>query len=392
MTGSREVTVQHLVADENEIALFSLQGDIRERSLASLQSAYLESGKFTQDARTVSPQTAKSLLVAGAAAGGTGLSAATAGTLFMATADPSTLMQLGAGVGAAVMGPSGITAQAAFLPVASSLPVVAPLLAVHALSTAVTMRQFDLMDRKIDEVRATLDRLLARYEAEMTAQLITASSVIDEVQHQYESAGGFSQDMLVRLALAERDLRIAAQRARVLADSYDIEHIQDADAAKRANHDIQAAIFTTFVEFRAAYLRVGVDIQENPGTVATSRSRLAQTLSESLSLWDKLLGRATQLEERIGRQETALKDRNLLQKLASSEKKELESLQEALRETQKAERAIIDGLGPLKHDIASTQEQLESSDQKKQGTLVYWQDDDGEHAFTTSEELLRLVP
>lgn len=392
MTGSREVTVQHLVADENEIALFSLQGDIRERSLASLQSAYLESGKFTQDARTVSPQTAKSLLVAGAAAGGTGLSAATAGTLFMATADPSTLMQLGAGVGAAVMGPSGITAQAAFLPVASSLPVVAPLLAVHALSTAVTMRQFDLMDRKIDEVRATLDRLLARYEAEMTAQLITASSVIDEVQHQYESAGGFSQDMLVRLALAERDLRIAAQRARVLADSYDIEHIQDADAAKRANHDIQAAIFTTFVELRAAYLRVGVDIQENPGTVATSRSRLAQTLSESLSLWDKLLGRATQLEERIGRQETALKDRNLLQKLASSEKKELESLQEALRETQKAERAIIDGLGPLKHDIASTLEQLESSDQKKQGTLVYWQDDDGEHAFTTSEELLRLVP
>lgn len=392
MTGSREVTVQHLVADENEIALFSLQGDIRERSLASLQSAYLESGKFTQDARTVSPQTAKSLLVAGAAAGGTGLSAATAGTLFMATADPSTLMQLGAGVGAAVMGPSGITAQAAFLPVASSLPVVAPLLAVHALSTAVTMRQFDLMDRKIDEVRATLDRLLARYEAEMTAQLITASSVIDEVQHQYESAGGFSQDMLVRLALAERDLRIAAQRARVLADSYDIEHIQDADAAKRANHDIQAAIFTTFVELRAAYLRVGVDIQENPGTVATSRSRLAQTLSESLSLWDKLLGRATQLEERIGRQETALKDRNLLQKLASSETKELESLQEALRETQKAERAIIDGLGPLKHDIASTLEQLESSDQKKQGTLVYWQDDDGEHAFTTSEELLRLVP
>lgn len=392
MTGSREVTVQHLVADENEIALFSLQGDIRERSLASLQSAYLESGKFTQDARTVSPQTAKSLLVAGAAAGGTGLSAATAGTLFMATADPSTLMQLGAGVGAAVMGPSGITAQAAFLPVASSLPVVAPLLAVHALSTAVTMRQFDLMDRKIDEVRATLDRLLARYEAEMTAQLITASSVIDEVQHQYESAGGFSQDMLVRLALAERDLRIAAQRARVLADSYDIEHIQDADAAKRANHDVQAAIFTTFVELRAAYLRVGVDIQENPGTVATSRSRLAQTLSESLSLWDKLLGRATQLEERIGRQETALKDRNLLQKLASSEKKELESLQEALRETQKAERAIIDGLGPLKHDIASTLEQLESSDQKKQGTLVYWQDDDGEHAFTTSEELLRLVP
>ena len=94
MTDSREVTVQHLVADENEIALFSLQGDIRERSLASLQSAYLESGKFTQDARTVSPQTAKSLLVAGAAAGGTGLSAATAGTLFMATADPSTLMQL----------------------------------------------------------------------------------------------------------------------------------------------------------------------------------------------------------------------------------------------------------------------------------------------------------
>ena len=67
-------------------------------------------------------------------------------------------------------------------------------------------------------------------------------------------------------------------------------------------------------------------------------------------------------------------------------------MQEAHRETQKAERTIIDGLGPLKHDIASTLEQLESADQKEQGTLVYWQDDDGEHAFTTSEQLLRLVP
>lgn len=349
-------------------------------------------GKFTQDARTVSPQTAKSLLVAGAAASGTGLSAATAGTLFMATADPSTLMQLGAGVGAAVMGPNGITAHAAFLPVASSLPVVAPLLAVHTLSTAVTMRQFELMDRKIDEIRATLDRMLARYEAEMTAQLITASCIIDEVQQQYEATGRFSQDMLIRLALAERDLRIVAQRARVLADSYDIEHIEDAEAAKRANHDIQAAIFTTFVELRVSYLRVGVDVQENPGTVASSRSRLVRTLSESLSLWDKLLGRATQLEERIGRQETALKSRNLLQKLASTEKKELESLQEAHRETQKAERTIIDGLGPLKHDIAATLDQFESSNQQEQGTLLYWQDDDGEHAFTTSEQLLRLVP
>lgn len=226
----------------------------------------------------------------------------------------------------------------------------------------------------------------------MTAQLITASSVIDEIQQQYDAAGSFSQDMLIRLALGERDLRIIAQRARVLADSYDIELIQDADTAKKANHDIQAAIFTTFVELRTAYLRVGVDIQENPGTVASSRARLADTIEESLNLWDKLLSRATQLEARVTRQESALKDRNLLQKLASFEKKELEALQDAHRETQKAERAIIDGLGPLRHDIAATLVQLQSSDQKQQGTLVYWEDSEGEHAFTTGEDLVRLNP
>lgn len=391
MPGSHDVTVQHLASEQSELALFSLQGTIRERTLESLQSAYLKNGRFTDDARALSPHTAKSLLVAGGAAAGTGISAATAGTLFMATADPSTLMKVGSGVGSAVMGPSGITAQAAFLPVASSLPVVAPLMAVQALSSAVIMRQFQLVERKIDAVKTTLDRLLARYEAEKTAQLITASDIIEEIQRQYDASGEFSQDMLIRLALAERDLRTVAQRARVLAEAYEIHSIQDAETAERANHDIQAAILTTFVELRAAYLRVGVDVQENPNSVADSKERLTSTLRESLELWDKLLSRASQLEERIQPQESTLSDRNLLQKLASSEKKELDALREAHRETQRAERAIIDGLGPLKHDISSTLEELEASTTGGPGTLVYWQDADGEHAFTTGTDLIRLT-
>jgi len=79
------------------------------------------------------------MAVAGAAVGGTALSASLSSTFFMATADPSTLMKLGQGVGSAVMGVGGIVGQASFIAVPSSLPVVAPVMAMQALTT-VAMR------------------------------------------------------------------------------------------------------------------------------------------------------------------------------------------------------------------------------------------------------------
>lgn len=124
----QEVTVRRLGTGASELAVFDFQGELREKILANLREGYLTTGSYVSGAKAVSPQGAMSLAVAGAATGATAGSAAFSSTLYMATADPATLMTLGNGVGAAVMGTGGIVGQAPFIAVASSLPVVAPVL------------------------------------------------------------------------------------------------------------------------------------------------------------------------------------------------------------------------------------------------------------------------
>lgn len=211
--------MRRLGAEGSELAVFEFQGQLRDLIVSGLRDSYLATGSYVPDAKAVSSQGAMSIAVVGAAAGATALSASFSSSLFMATANPATLMTLGSGVGSAVMGAGGIVAQAPFIAVPSSLPVVAPILAIHALSTAVMMQQFKQVDQKLDLIKHTLDRAIARIEATHAGELLAASWVVDEVYRQYDLEGAFSNDMIVRLALAERDVRVLASRFRQLVEA-----------------------------------------------------------------------------------------------------------------------------------------------------------------------------
>lgn len=83
--------------------LIAVTGRTRDALIASLTNNLAATGKYTPDARAVSPQVLGSTASTATALGATAASAAIAPTLFMATANPATLMQLGSGVGSAVM-------------------------------------------------------------------------------------------------------------------------------------------------------------------------------------------------------------------------------------------------------------------------------------------------
>jgi hypothetical protein len=103
----------------------------------------------------------------------------------MATAPTASLMQmstsLGSGFGSAVMGPTGIIAQAPFIPIASSLPVVAPILAIQAMSTVTMLQQFEALDKKLDAIKNSIDIAIERNEATHIGELINAVDVIDDI-------------------------------------------------------------------------------------------------------------------------------------------------------------------------------------------------------------------
>ncbi|MCI2956765.1 hypothetical protein MN032_03580 [Agromyces atrinae] len=392
----QEVAVRRLGKDGAELAVFEFQGNLRELMISSLREGYLTTGNYLSDAKTVSPQGAMSLAVAGAAAGATALSAAFSSTLFMATANPATLMTIGNGVGSAVMGAGGIVAQAPFIAVASSLPVVAPILAIQALNTAVMMHQFKKVDRKLDIIKSTLDRAIARIEATHAGELLTASRIVDDVYSQYSLEGTFSHDMLVRLALAERDVRSLAARFRQLVEARGATNVDDLTDVQQANYDAHSAMLASFVELRVSYLRVCVDMQENPRSVNSSMEHLKFVIDDGIAFWQQLQDRSRAVKDEILQLEAKLQDmnwaaRNLPGGEGSTLEKALAKRNAAYTSTMESEREIMNEFHSLIESARATRKALDRSaptDAATSPTLVYWKDETGEHSFVTEKNLI----
>lgn len=395
MTTPEEVAVKRFVADGSEIAVFEFQGRLRDLMVNNLKTGYLTTGNYLDDGKAISSHGVLSMVAAGSATGGTALSAAFSSTLFMATANPATLMTIGNGVGSAVMGAGGIVAQAPFIAVASSLPVVAPLMAMQAISTIMVMKQFDKMDRKLDAIKSTLDVAIARAEATHAGELAAASFVVDDVYRQYNAAGEFSTDMLIRLALAEHDVRRLTERFRYLVDGLQIDNIDDIDDIQRANYDAHSAMLASFLDVRIAYLRVCVDMQENPKSLPSSVEQLKVKIRDGVGFWKQLVQRSDGIRQAIHQRESKLTDmkwvtRNMPEFMGgkgAAADRNLATLRAAYVATLESENGIMKGFDSL---IQSTQETLVALEKPKAtlpatATMVYWQDESGEHSFTTEQ-------
>jgi hypothetical protein len=395
MTTPEEVTVRRFDANGSEIAVFEFQGELRDLILSSLRKDFLATGSYFADGKTVSSQGVLSMAVAGAATVGTLLSASLSSTLFMATANPATLMSLGAGVGSAVMGVNGIVAQAPFIAVASSLPVVAPIMAMQALNAIVMLQQFKQVDRKLNAIKGSIDIAIARAEATHAGELLTAAEIVDEVYRQYEQAGSFSNDMLIRLALAEHDARRLAERFRFLVNTHAIGDIDDIADVQRANYDAHSAMLGSFLDLRIAYLRVCVDMQENPKSLDYSLDQLKDKIRSGTDFWQQMVNRSESFRNAISEREKLLSDMNWVERSlpefaggkGASASKKLAALKGAYVVTLESELTIVKGFDSL---IQSAKETLHSLENPKTSlsaapTMVYWKDETGEHSFSTEK-------
>lgn len=367
-----------------ELVISEFNGEIQQRILDKLNMEYLSTGKFVKDQRSISPKILSSLMLSSGAAG-TAISATMSSSLFMATANPATLMKIGSGVGSAVMGAQGIVGQAAFIPVASSIPVVAPLMAMQALSTIVLLQQFSAMDKKLDAIKGSIDKMLSRQEVTKVAELFAASSIVDEIYLQYDQAGRFSTDMLIRLALAERDASILSRRYEMLENS----ESKNSSTNNLANYDTFCTMLASFLNLRVKYLRTSVDIQENPQFIQRSSESFTALVKNEINLWDKLLNKSEKMKSDIEEIETQLENARGLQKIAQRPKeKELSRKKDEYANALEIERVILKDFHTL---IDSAKQISETTITQSLPTLVYWRDDEGEHCIATNEQLLEQV-
>ena len=360
--------------------LIAFTGRTRDALIASLTNSLAATGKYTPDARAVSSQVLGSTASTVTAVASTVASATIAPTLFMATANPATLMQLGSGVGSAVMGASGIAAQAPFIPVAASLPVVAPLALMGVVNTAVTMRQFQVVNAKLDTLANTLTDLLARADITQIAGLIAASKTLGDITEEYGELGHFTPAMIARFAVAEQALAAVARRQELLLLSAERRALDPETDIEDVIRDVNAAGLAYITEVQVHALHLALALQESPALVTKRTQQLTECIDKTNERWSTLKN----LSEGVKAKITEYEEEDQKKSRFSRQTHDLSALKERREKILENEKALIDEHGSKLEAFKELSQSLREQ-QESHATLVYWRDEAGEHSFLTEQ-------
>ena len=360
--------------------LIAVTGRTRDALIASLTSSLATTGKYTPDARAVSPQILGSIASTATAVASTAASAAIAPTLFMATANPATLMQLGSGVGSAVMGAGGIVAQAPFIPVAASLPVVAPLALMGVVNTAVTMRQFQAVNAKLDTIANSLTNLLVRADITQIAGLIAASKTLGDITEEYGELGHFTPAMIARFAVAEQALAAVARRQELLLLSAERRALDPETDIEDVIRDVNAAGLAYITEVQVHALHLALALQESPALVTKRTQQLTECIDKTNERWSTLKN----LSEGVKAKITEYEEEDQKKSRFSRQTHDLSALKERREKILENEKALIDEHGSKLEAFKELSQSLREQ-QESHATLVYWRDEAGEHSFLTEQ-------
>ena len=253
---------------DQELAVVDLGYSISPHLVEALSRRTLEYGK---PVKTGGPLGTACLPIAGA--GSAIASSLAAGNVFLATANPATLMPLGHGVGSAVMAATGggIVGQAPFIAASSALiPVVAPILLFTTFSSMMMSVRLDRIERALVGISETLNELLKLEMSEDLARFLSATERLNDIHQEYRNGPGFTDEMKMRLALVERDVNILRHKHHILAT----EEVDGVLAAKLSETQKRLFVASSIADAQADQLRLLLALQDNPADATRSRSAL----------------------------------------------------------------------------------------------------------------------
>ncbi len=195
-----------------------------------------------------------------------------AGNIFLATANPATLMQIGSGVGSAVMGAGGtIVGQAPFIAAGSAIvPVVAPVVFFMTVATMMMAARFDQIHTALNQLAKAVEELLVREIAGDYGILRSALERLRDIGAEFDGCRRFTDEMKMRLALVESDVNM-------LHHKYDILSTRRVDSTLRAElavSDLNLFTLSSLADIYVDHLRLRLALQDNPVDVDRSFAAL----------------------------------------------------------------------------------------------------------------------
>lgn len=377
-------------SNNSELALIKIDGKLKEKTLANLKLNFLIEGDHIKNGGVSSPKTMLSLISSGA--GSVGLAGAASGQLFMATANPATLMQIGNGVGSAVMGAGGIVGQAPFIAVGGALmPVVAPLIAFQAISTISILNQFEGVNKKLDKIQETVSNILVRNEMDSVGRILSAFTRIEELESEYETCNQFTPSMIVRLAVLENEVNPLYHRYELLYEGKDINMNMKSKDIKQKNFDAAMAVITSILDMRIDLLKMKLNVQENPGFMEKAANNFVNKIEKYQNFYKSVENDSGELKIASNDLKNAVNEMNWWQKNMPEwlfgkreERKDFETKSiDFESESIKHNQDFNEILSTSNSISDAIQTGIEQSVNKV--NLIYWRDELGEHSYYTED-------
>ena len=237
-----------------------------------------------------------------ARAGSTAASSLLAGNVFLATANPATLMTIGTGVGSAVMGPTGIVAAAPFVAASGALiPVVAPVMLFMTVSSVVLSARIELAQRTLGRMEEVVDRVRRFRDEDDCAQFDTAAQRIDQIRSEFERCHRFASNVQSKLAIVEDEvIRLRARYGGRMTE--DVGDVGSEDDALSAVSDLKRFFLASLYDIQVDLLQMYLALQNDPDVVKDRQSQLRGKIKQYRDDFRQLLA-----DDRIGAYHRSLK-------------------------------------------------------------------------------------
>jgi hypothetical protein len=374
-----------------KFGLIAINGNMKRSIMGNLQETFWVRGNHVNTGGKASELFISTLLAGGS--GALGLSGASSGTLFLATANPATLMTIGNGVGSAVMGSGGIIAQAPFVPVSGAImPVAAPLLAFQALSTIMILQQFNAINERLKNVEEKINRVLQRNEATIIGEIFSTYHRLENLERESSITNKFSNGMIIRLALIEDKVNSIFERYEYLYNTSFFGDDLNYEDLKYNQTDAYMAVTLSILDLRVDMLHLKLAIQENPGFLKHLAESTVAKVERYKELWSNVENSPLKVEQVCKSLKDAILKMNVWQKTMPSwfggkrgERKRLEKQEDELSELNSHEntKALLDTSRDAKEFGDSLTKNTE------QVSLLYWEDEFGKHSYYTNDIQIR---
>lgn len=367
--GPKKPVGQIVSIDGRELGIVDLGSAISRDVKALIERNTLTHGEAFRTGGVLGPSCLP-VLGAGSAAA----SSLFAGNIFLATANPATLMAVKGGVTSAVMGSTGIVAQAPFIAASSAIvPVVLPVMFFMTVSSMMMSVRFDRLQESLGRLAQMIEEVLKRDVAEDYGEVLGALARLQDISAEFDESRRFTDEMKIRLALVERDLSAVHFKYELVTG----QSLSTETGARLAPADQHLYALSGIASVYVDRQRLRLALQDNPDDVSRSVRALIQKVDRTRTGFGKLLEENPLIpyQEELGQ---SLEDMSWWAKNVSRrrERKELEGESATVRDIR------ADDLTPVLNSMQSWSDSMaDSEDEGLVQSVVYFREDDGRGAL-----------